>query len=111
MQIDSTAQFARRSIPGMHLPDSRNVRLLALGVIVPGTLLLAAPVRGQRIESVFVIDLENHNWTQDNSSGPEPIYGNPAAPFINSLVTPGDPNSAKVSYASAYHNVLATPAG
>ena len=34
-----------------------------------------------------------------------PIFGNSAAPFINSLVTPGNPNAAKVSYASNYQNV------
>src|SRR5207253_2109943 len=32
-------------------------------------------------------------------------------PYINSLVTPGNSNAAQVSYASAYHNVLATPSG
>src|SRR5262249_4553913 len=31
--------------------------------------------------------------------------------FLNSLITPGNPNAAQVSYASAYHNVLATPSG
>ena len=30
---------------------------------------------------------------------------NPAAPFLNSLVTPGNPNAANVSFASNYQNV------
>ena len=32
------------------------------------------------------------------------VFGNPAAPYINSLVTPGNPNAAQVSYASNYQN-------
>ena len=49
--------------------------------------------------------MENHNWTQPASlTSPQQIFGNPAAPFINSLVTPGNPNAAQVSYASNYLN-------
>ena len=33
--------------------------------------------------------------------------GNPAAPFLNSLMTPGNPNAAQTSYASNYHNAAA----
>src|SRR5689334_21379645 len=42
-----------------------------------------------KIKTVFVIAMENHNWTQpDNkfTGGIQQIYQNPAAPFINSLV-------------------------
>jgi phosphatidylinositol-3-phosphatase len=57
------------------------------------------------IGSVFVIAMENHNFTQPNpASSPQQILGNPAAPFINSLVTQGNPNAAQVSYATAYYN-------
>jgi hypothetical protein len=65
------------------------------------------------IGDVFYIELENHNFTQPSSdtSAPQQLLGNPAAPFLNSLITPGNPNAAQVSYASAYHNVLATPSG
>ena len=47
------------------------------------------------IGDVFVIAMENQNATVSgtNSSGLNPIYGNPAAPYINSLITPGDPNA------------------
>jgi hypothetical protein len=52
-----------------------------------------------------VIAMENHNFTQPVSqTSPQQIFGNPAAPFINSLLTPGNPNAAQVSYATAYHN-------
>ncbi|HYY27814.1 MAG TPA: alkaline phosphatase family protein [Chthoniobacterales bacterium] len=66
-----------------------------------------------KIGAVFYIYLENHNFTQPASdiSAPNQILGCPAAPYINSLITPGNPNAADVSYATAYHNVLATPSG
>src|SRR5215467_6477816 len=54
---------------------------------------------------IFVISMENHNFTQPSSqTSPQQIFGNPAAPFQNSLITPGDPNAAQTSYASNYHN-------
>jgi hypothetical protein len=67
--------------------------------------------------------MENHNWIQPANEfiGPiQQVYQNPNAPFINSLVN-GTAFavingsvvniSSQVSYASAYHNVLATPSG
>src|ERR1700741_5332748 len=77
----------------------------------------------REIKHVFVIALENHNWTQPaaTSSGAiEQIFQNPNAPFINSLVNgtglvyvDGQIRniSKHVAYATAYHNVLATPSG
>jgi phosphatidylinositol-3-phosphatase len=77
----------------------------------------------QEVKTVFVIAMENHNWTQpaNQFSGKiQQIYLNPNAPFINSLVNGTafvDVNgrteniSKQVSYATAYHNVLATPNG
>ena len=66
-----------------------------------------------KIGAVFYIYLENHNFTQpaSDTSAPHQILGSPAAPYINSLITPGNPNAAQVSYATAYHNVLALPGG
>jgi hypothetical protein len=79
----------------------------------------------QQIKTVFVIAMENHNWTQPTQPIESPfrikeIFGNPNAPFINSLVN-GTANaivngstvniSEQVAYATAYHNVLATPSG
>ena len=61
--------------------------------------------------------MENHNWTQPNgnvdpnSSTIEQLKGNPAAPFINSLIDPNSPMSAQVSYTNNCYNVLATPSG
>ncbi|WP_254625693.1 alkaline phosphatase family protein [Nostoc sp. TCL240-02] len=69
--------------------------------------------RGRRLKHIFIIDMENHNFTQPSSDtkAPNQIFGNPAAPYQNSLITPGNPNAVHVSYAGAYHNVLATPSG
>ena len=78
---------------------------------------------GAEIKTVFVIAMENHNWTQpaNQFTGTiQQIYQNPNAPFINSLVNgtafaviSGSVVhiSEQVAYASAYHNVLATPGG
>ena len=41
-----------------------------------------------------------------NTSGLNPIYSNPAATYINSLITPGNPNAADVSYSSNYTNII-----
>src|SRR5215472_7863633 len=51
--------------------------------------------------------MENHNLTQPNSvTSPQQLLNNPAAPFLNSLMTPGNPNAAQTSFASNYLNVL-----
>ncbi len=71
-------------------------------------LALSVPATAGKIGAVFVIAMENHNWTQpNNQTSPGQIFGNIAAPYINSLVTPGDPNSAQVSFASNCQNVRA----
>ena len=41
------------------------------------------------LKQVFVIAMENHNWTQPGGPGtgnPQQIFLNPAAPFILSLI-------------------------
>ena len=75
------------------------------------------------VKTVFVIAMENHNWTQpaNQFSGPiQQIFQNPNAPFINSLVNGTaiatingrQVNiSQQVAYASNYSNVLATASG
>src|SRR5579872_7630318 len=62
-----------------------------------------------RAETIFVIAMENHNFTQPNpTSTPQQILGNPAAPYINSLVTPGNTNAAQACYARSYYNAGAS---
>src|SRR5262249_23996765 len=74
-----------------------------------------------RIKTVFVIAMENHNWTQPENKftgGIQQIYQNVNAPFINSLVNGSAVVvlngsavniSKQVAYATAYHSLLATP--
>ena len=60
----------------------------------------------QSIKTVFVIALENHDLVQANPEGsPQQIWGNPAAPYFNSLITPGNSNAAHVSFATRYYSV------
>ena len=72
-------------------------------------LMIASSANAQQIGDIFYIALENHNFTQPSSvTSPEQLLGNPAAPFLNTLVKPGNPNAAMVSYASNYQNVSPT---
>lgn len=103
------------------MPYSKAVRTIAVSaaLIAAG----AASAAAQQVKTVFVIALENHNWTQPDN-GPtarlHQIYKNAAAPFINSLVD-GTATatidgkqvdiSKQVAYAAAYHNALATANG
>ncbi len=94
---------------------------LFAAVCVFVSLIPALPASAESLErvgTVFYINMENHNWTQPNknvdtspASGIEQIKGNPAAPFINSLIDPNGPYSADVSYTNNCYNVLATPSG
>src|SRR4029077_16121214 len=59
----------------------------------------------QRARKVFVVAMENHNWTQPATTlNPQPIFQNPAAPFINSLVDGSSGISSQVAYATNYLN-------
>jgi hypothetical protein len=58
-----------------------------------------------RARKVFVIAMENHNWTQPSTTtSPQPIFNNPAAPFINGLVQGTSGISTQVAYATNYQN-------
>jgi len=82
-------------------------RGLALGLLAVNAM--AASSFAAPVQTVFVIALENHNFTQPASSpSPEQILDNPAAPYVNSLITPGDPNATMTSYATNYQSANAT---
>jgi phosphatidylinositol-3-phosphatase len=52
-----------------------------------------------------VIAMENHNLTQPvPTNSPQQILDNPAAPYLNSLMTPGNPNASQTSWAMRYYN-------
>jgi hypothetical protein len=98
-------------------------QLCVMGVLAGLTLAGSATSSAQEIKTVFVIAMENHNWTQPANQftgGIQQIYQNPNAPFINALVNGTavaivdgqEVNiSQQVAYATNYHNVLATPGG
>jgi phosphatidylinositol-3-phosphatase len=91
-----------------------HARSAAMLAVLAGAACTGAARADQTIGPVFVIALENHNWTQPSSpfSGSlQQIYQNPAAPYINSLVTPGNPNAQYVSYASNYHQNVSPVTG
>src|SRR5436190_7406447 len=93
----------------------RNVRLVCSGCALAGAVALTGvTAKATVVRSVFVIAMENHNWTQpaNQFTGTiQQIHQNPAAPYINSLVDGSSPISDQVAYATAYHNVLADAAG
>ena len=81
----------------------RTIAISAAAVLAASTAVSSAQAG---VGDIFYIAMENHNWTQPAAqTGINQIYGDSAAPFINSLVTPGNPNAAMVSYASNYVNV------
>jgi hypothetical protein len=85
---------------------------IALALLVGPALSTSASATAiDSVGDVFVIDMENHNFTQPNSTalnttdgkilgvsqGIQQLKGNIADPFLNSLVTPGAPNAAQTS--------------
>jgi hypothetical protein len=98
-------------------------RLISLAMLACLALLGGTSAKTQEIKTVFVIAMENHNWTQPANQftgGIQQIYLNPNATFINSLVdgtAVADINgsevniSQQVAFATAYHNVRSTPSG
>ncbi len=100
----------------MKMPPSLSFLLAGASCFSAATAMAAAPL--EHVGTVFYVTMENHNWIQPNgnvdtspASGIEQIKGNPAAPFINSLVDPNSPMSRQVSYTNNCYNVLATPSG
>ncbi len=83
--------------------------LVALAALLSVSAVTVDRAAADEVGDVFVIALENHNFTQPEKiptrrKVPEPLLGNPAAPFFNSLITPGHPNAKYASYASHYSN-------
>jgi len=115
------SEICHRITGGEAMLRSRRPHLLIAFVL--WGLVGISSARAQEIKTVFVIAMENHNWTQPAnkfSGGIQQIYKNPNAPFINSLVDGSATAmvngsevkiSRQVAYATAYHNVLATPRG
>ncbi len=59
----------------------------------------------RQIKTVFIIPLENHDLVQSDPTGdPQQLLGNPACPYFNSLITPGNSNSVQSAYATHYYS-------
>lgn len=88
------------------LSRSKTLAIAAVGFAVGfGILPVQATTVLQQVKTVFVIAMENHNFRQPSPlSSPQQIFTNPAAPYINSLITPGHTNAVQVSYATKYYN-------
>ena len=94
-----------------------------LALVLGGLVAAAQKAATQQVKTVFVIALENHNWTQPANQFEgrfQQIYKNSNAPFVNGLVDGAASTaidgamvkiSQQVAYATAYHNALATTAG
>jgi hypothetical protein len=66
----------------------------------------ALPSANSALGDIFYIEMENHNLTQPSSlTSPEQLLDNPAAPYLNSLMTPGNRNARETSFATNYLNV------
>jgi hypothetical protein len=99
--------------PALRLSGFKLAWKTGLVAALAGSTFLATS-SAQAIGTVFVIAMENTNWTQNANQftgGQQQIFGNPAAPYLNGLVNGTAAISSQVAYASAYHNVLSTPAG
>lgn len=83
----------------------RNRFCTTLGALFAAMALLLGPASGEEaasppakhhIKTVFIILMENHNWTGDNNF--KNIKGNAEAPYINNSLIPMS------SYANQYYN-------
>jgi phosphatidylinositol-3-phosphatase len=80
--------------------------MVSLASLAAAAALMSVPALAAPISTVFVIAMENHDLTQPGTyTNIQPILGNAAAPYINSLMTPGNPNAAYTSYATNMTNV------
>ena len=95
----------------MHLSSLRQptqgfLQKFAAACVCASSLILTAAHAQPHVGTVWYILMENRNFTENETSGGAQLYGSAAAPYINSLITPGNPNAAQTSYCTSYHNVL-----
>jgi hypothetical protein len=84
----------------------KSVSALRLGVAAVGLVAAASGAKATQVGDVFVIMMENHDLTQPSTfTSIQPLLGNSAAPYLNSLMTPGNPNAAQTAWASNMLNV------
>lgn len=84
--------------------------VIASAVAFAATGVAKADITGlKQVGDVFVVAMENHNFTAPalpDSTTPniQQLFGNPAAPYLNSLITPGNANAVHTAYATNYIN-------
>jgi len=102
-------QWSRRILEAVSLKSRRNgmrTRRPSFRPSLEALEVRAVPSINPIIGDVFYIEMENHNLAQPSSvTSPQQLLGNPAAPYLNSLMTPGNLNAAQTSFASDYYNV------
>jgi hypothetical protein len=114
MLTPTVRQWSRRILEAVGLKarrDGRRARRSSFRPSLEALEVRTLPSINPIIGDVFYIDMENHNLTQPTPgngtfSAPDQLQGNPAAPYLNTLMTPGNPNATQTSYASNYLNVL-----
>jgi phosphatidylinositol-3-phosphatase len=82
-----------------------SLRRAAIAVFITSITLQWPPrtMVAASIGDVFVIMMENHNFTQPSSyTTTQALYGNANAPYLNSLITTNNPNAAQTAWASSY---------
>ena len=89
----------------------------ALSFAIATVAAASAQAQVTQVGNVFYIAMENTDWTSTTASQAQ-IYGNAAAPWLNSLVNGtlsatvnGQTITSQTAYAAAYHNVLSTASG
>lgn len=103
-----------------HSPHLLRKSLVA-GALAASLLATRSALADAQVGDVFVISMENTNWTQNANQftgSQQQIVNNPAAPWLNGLVNGtlgttvnGQTITSQTAYAKAYHNVLSTPTG
>jgi hypothetical protein len=110
MLTRTARQWSRRVLEATSRKARRNrtrAILSPFGPSLEGLEIRQLPAVNPVVGNVFFIEMENHNLAQPSSvTSPQQLLNNPAAPYLNSLMTPGNPNAAQTSYASNYYNVL-----
>jgi hypothetical protein len=109
MLTRTVRQWSRRILEAVSLETRRNgmpARRSSFRPSLEALEVRSLPSVNPIVGDIFYIEMENHNLTQPSSvTSPQQLLGNPAAPYLNSLMTPGNPNAAQTSYTSNYYNV------
>lgn len=85
------------------IPSATNATFSSGFKVSPVVSNLTALATLKQIKTIFVIPLENHDLVQADPTGiPEQLQGNPACPYFNSLLTPGNSNAVQTAYATHY---------